>query len=1199
MKKQTTRFVTTALLILFAAKNLLAITYFVSNSGNDTNSGTSIDAPWATVTKVSGENFKPGDSILFERNGIWREEALTVSSSGTENDYILYGAYGEGEKPRLLGSRQLTVWENHSGNIWRAACDFNPYPANYDISELFIVTADSQVLWTSHVENTGAISNDLEWTWEADSIYLQTPEDPNTYYHSIEAPNVLNMIRLEEQQYIHIENLEIAYVRRTGIYDRYGSSQLAGLKIYNNYIHHIHVKDGPVGYGLNLKHSDVHIAYNDIHDCGRRNISLVTYNTQPAMHIQNIVVENNYLHSGWHTTGVDLNTTGSHHVENVTIRNNYFHDPAGPDLEQNPTWGSNMIFLANQGSDNALIEKIYIHNNIFHTIRGFGVLVEGVSNVHVHHNTFYGFDPTRTSFTAFVSLGHADSTSVKNNIFYDNGQSAHNRDIYCVNYSDAASYAACEMDYNLYYEEDAASRTIMLQALGQGGFPNNYYTYTLADWEAYKRELERDLNSPDPSDPLFIDAPNDFNLQDGSGAFSAGAPLGFETDYYGNPRSLLKPTIGAIEMVNPDTTLAFIEHWSFKEQFEPASIDTAAKTVDVQVVNGTNRSNLVPTIYLNIGSTVNPTSGVANDFTQPVSYTVTAPDGITENTYTVIVSEAINQAPEISGVHILGNAYIDSTITVIYDYYDLEDDAEGQTLFNWYSGGTSTGITAQNYTVQPGDSSQQLYCVVTPVALSGTSPGSVVYSDTTNAVLPYHVRVENIEIGQYDDRTIVIQFDSILHADYVPDIADFEVTENGNNFGIQHVGIINGKLYVTMDSIGHFGMVYQLTYNRGETIMQSHSGVPVLSLSDLAIKNNMASTIYENLLLYSEELDNDLAWNDAGQLTRITADQHIDMKGNQTLEYLQHGENGNQMILIHQGGITNHIVGNTTYTLEFDVYSDNPRGGEDGWEIHIVENNGTNHLYHTYGDSIVAGQVTRIAHTFTTQANTNQLAVRPNDKWSPNWDGYWGRMHLYRGEKGARLYIRTLGEQIVDSLKSNTPEPSKSVDILGFSIPTQLGGSVINNNEHSVSLTMPYGTNLASLTPDIDISPGANISPASQTTQDFTNPFTYTITAEDGIAQQAWTVTISVKDEIINIDNTLRNSISKIYPNPIDNLLNIETLAGSTICITGISGSMVYKKVLKDNRVEIFTGDWPSGIYPLQIIDNDGAVIYYGKMVKF
>jgi hypothetical protein len=78
----------------------------------------------------------------------------------------------------------------------------------------------------------------------------------------------------------------------------------------------------------------------------------------------------------------------------------------------------------------------------------------------------------------------------------------------------------------------------------------------------------------------------------------------------------------------------------------PAEINSAEGTVSVNVLFGTNVTSLVPTIVISNGATIDPASGVAQDFTSPVVYTVTAENTTTtkEWTVTVTVLPASNQA---------------------------------------------------------------------------------------------------------------------------------------------------------------------------------------------------------------------------------------------------------------------------------------------------------------------------------------------------------------------------------------------------------------------------------------------------------------------------------------------------------------------------------------------------------------------------
>ena len=68
-----------------------------------------------------------------------------------------------------------------------------------------------------------------------------------------------------------------------------------------------------------------------------------------------------------------------------------------------------------------------------------------------------------------------------------------------------------------------------------------------------------------------------------------------------------------------------------------ATIDESSKEITATVPMGTDVSALVPTITVSNGASIDPVSGIATDFTQPVTYTVTAEDG-SQASYTAIVT---------------------------------------------------------------------------------------------------------------------------------------------------------------------------------------------------------------------------------------------------------------------------------------------------------------------------------------------------------------------------------------------------------------------------------------------------------------------------------------------------------------------------------------------------------------------------------
>ncbi|CAN0579554.1 unnamed protein product, partial [Ectocarpus sp. 12 AP-2014] len=81
-------------------------------------------------------------------------------------------------------------------------------------------------------------------------------------------------------------------------------------------------------------------------------------------------------------------------------------------------------------------------------------------------------------------------------------------------------------------------------------------------------------------------------------------------------------------------------------------------------------------------------------------------------------------------------------------------------------------------------------------------------------------------------------------------------------------------------------------------------------------------------------------------------------------------------------------------------------------------------------------------------------------------------------------------------------------DITLFTLTEQTGDAVISTVDGTVNIEVDNGTVLTALTPTIEVSDGASITPLSGEAQDFSSAFTYTVTAENGDIQD-WTVTVT------------------------------------------------------------------------------------------
>ncbi|WP_141692487.1 DUF7402 domain-containing protein [Paenibacillus pectinilyticus] len=80
-------------------------TYYVNNQSgsncSDAGPGTSTSAPWCTFNQINTKTFGAGDKILLARGATWNQE-MDIAGSGTSVSYAEIGAYGTGNRPKII-----------------------------------------------------------------------------------------------------------------------------------------------------------------------------------------------------------------------------------------------------------------------------------------------------------------------------------------------------------------------------------------------------------------------------------------------------------------------------------------------------------------------------------------------------------------------------------------------------------------------------------------------------------------------------------------------------------------------------------------------------------------------------------------------------------------------------------------------------------------------------------------------------------------------------------------------------------------------------------------------------------------------------------------------------------------------------------------------------------------------------------------
>ncbi len=123
-------------------------------------------------------------------------------------------------------------------------------------------------------------------------------------------------------------------------------------------------------------------------------------------------------------------------------------------------------------------------------------------------------------------------------------------------------------------------------------------------------------------------------------AYDAKVDVAYNEKTYGFSIRCIRDTASSTE--------TDITTFSLAEQTGVADINSTDHTVEIEVANGTDLTNLVPTITVSAGATINPLSGVAQDFSSDVIYTVTAEDDLTVQDWIVTVFSSTTEIDDIN-----------------------------------------------------------------------------------------------------------------------------------------------------------------------------------------------------------------------------------------------------------------------------------------------------------------------------------------------------------------------------------------------------------------------------------------------------------------------------------------------------------------------------------------------------------------------
>ncbi len=502
----------TALLLCIAGAALAfaqaasATTYYVSTSGNDTNSG-SISSPWRTIQHAAN-SVAAGDTV-YVRAGVYNEVVSIPASGSASGGSITFSSY-PGELATIDGTGLaipggqwgLVTIENQSYII------INGFEIrNYKTSKRADVPIGVYIL--------GAGTND---------------QVLNNHIHNIATTatgcgaNAFGMTVYGTQAPASIDNLTISGNEinntTTGCSETLSvDGNVENFSITNNLIHDDNnIAIGAIGYeGVAPKGSM----------CGSELCDRARYGEISGNTVYNITSNHNPAYgsgSNNHSYGADgIYVDGG---TQITIERNLVH---------NTDIGIEMS-SENPGGQTPGLEKadyiitrnnlVYNSNSVGITIGGYDSRRGGTDHCSIVNNTLFKNDTAKTGEGEFQIQYYATNNIFENNILYAGTQG-----IFLYSYTTSESDPAT-LDYNLYYSTIGASN-------GLWTWQNKTYT----GYSTYLSKTGNDPHSPPFLDPQFVSlgTPPNLDIQSSSPAVNAGVNLGpgivGTVDYAGNPRT--------------------------------------------------------------------------------------------------------------------------------------------------------------------------------------------------------------------------------------------------------------------------------------------------------------------------------------------------------------------------------------------------------------------------------------------------------------------------------------------------------------------------------------------------------------------------------------------------------------------------------------------------------------------------------------
>lgn len=190
-----------------------------------------------------------------------------------------------------------------------------------------------------------------------------------------------------------------------------------------------------------------------------------------------------------------------------------------------------------------------------------------------------------------------------------------------------------------------------------------------------------------------------------------------------------------------------------------------------------------------------------------------------------------NSAPVASSVAISGSPTQGNVLTGSYVYSDADSDPQGVSTFRWLRNDIPiSGATATTYTLQAADVGTTIKFEVTPVASSGTSPGSAVVSTgvgPVNALPSGTITLVNPKAYQTKQRNSSNQGTFLVSGTYTGTPTTIEYRFNGGTWATLIASPTGGTFSTNVTLTGPAQGTFEVRFGNANTITASVAYVTV------------------------------------------------------------------------------------------------------------------------------------------------------------------------------------------------------------------------------------------------------------------------------------------------------------------------------------------------------------------------------------